>query len=46
MLIETGIASLKSKLLQNLIGMREEVIYEVLLDLKKAYGALGRERYM
>ena len=38
----TSNASLKSKLLYNLMAMREEVLYEVLLDLRKAYDALGR----
>ena len=35
-----GTTPLKAKLLQKLTEMREEFIYEVFLDLKKAYDAL------
>ena len=38
--------SLKDKLIQHLTAMREEVLYEVLLDLWKAYDSLDRERCM
>ena len=37
----TGTASLEAKLLQQLTAMREEVLYEVFLDLEKAYEALN-----
>ena len=36
----TRIASLEAKLLQHPMAMREEVLYEIVLDLHKAYGAL------
>ena len=39
----TGTASLKVNLVLQLIAMREEVLYEVLLYLRKAYDALDRE---
>ena len=35
-------ANLESQLLQNLIAMRETVIYTIFLDLRKAYDALER----
>ena len=44
--IGTGTASTEVNLLQNLVEMREEVLYEVFLDLKKSYDALDRERCM
>ena len=40
----TGTASLKVKMLQQLMEMREEVLYEIFLDLHKAYDALDRNR--
>ena len=40
----TGTASLESKLLQHLTEMREDIIYEIFLGLRKAYGALDGER--
>ena len=41
-----GTASLEAKLLQKLTDMREEVPYEVFLNLLKDYDALERERCM
>ena len=41
-----GTASLKAKFLQHLMARREEILYEVFLDLRKAYDALDRERCM
>ena len=38
----TGIAYLYAKLTKQLMGMREEVLCEVLLDLHKAYDTLDR----
>ena len=40
----TGNAALEAKLLQQLMAMREEVLFEVLLDLRKAYDTLDCER--
>ena len=40
----TGTAALEVNLLQHLTVMREEVLFEVFLDLQKAYGALDRDR--
>ena len=40
----TGTVSLKSKLLEQLTEMGEEVLYEVFLELRKAYDALGWEQ--
>ena len=39
----TGTASIEAKLPQQLEAMREEVLYEVLLDLRKAYANLELE---
>ena len=39
-----GTASLEAKLLQHPMAMREEVLYEIFLDLHKAYGALDCSR--
>ena len=39
----TGTASLEAKLLQQITAVREEVLYEVFLDLSKAYDALDKE---
>ena len=36
----TGTSALEDKRLQQLMAMREAVIYEVFLDLQKAYNAL------
>ena len=41
-----GTASLETKLLQQLTDMREEVLYKVFLNLRKAYDELDRERCM
>ena len=38
----TGTATLETKLLQQLAVFREEVLYVIFLDLKKAYDALER----
>ena len=40
----TGTATLKSKLLQQIAAMREEVLYVIFLDLTKVYDALDRSR--
>ena len=40
----TGTATLEAKLLQQLAVMREEVLYAILLDLKKVYYDLERSR--
>ena len=40
----TGTATLKTKLLQQLAAMREEVLYVIFLDLTKSYNALDRSR--
>ena len=40
---ETGTATLKANLLQQLIAMREAVLRSIFLDLIKAYDALERE---
>ena len=39
----TGTASLKVKLIQQLSEKREEVLYEIFLDLKKVYVSMERE---
>ena len=36
----TGTVSIEAKLLQNPMAMREEVFYEIFLDLYKAYSSL------
>ena len=41
-----GNVYLESNLIYQITAMREEVLYEVLLDLRKAYDALYRERCM
>ena len=38
-----GTASLKAKLLQQIKNMREEVLYEIFLDLHKTYDTLKRD---
>ena len=40
----TGTATLEAKLLQQLVALREEVLYVILLDLQKAYNTLDRSR--
>ena len=40
----TGTANLETKLLLQLAVLREEVLYLIFLDLKKAYDALDRSR--
>ena len=42
----TGTPTLKAKLLQQLVAMREEVLYMIFLDLTKAYDALDRSRIL
>ena len=42
----TGTASLDDKLLQYLMEMTEEVLYDIFLDLHKAYNALNRDCYL
>ena len=42
----TGASSLKAKMLQKIMLTREEVLYEVLLNLWKFYDALYRELCM
>ena len=42
----TGPASLGSKLLQHLMAMSEEVLYEIFLGLHKSYGALDCSRFL
>ena len=39
-----GTASLEVKLIQHLADTREEVLYEIFLDLHKAYNAMDRNR--
>ena len=40
----TGTATLKAKMIHQLVAMREEVLYMIFLDLNKAYDALDRSR--
>ena len=40
----TGTTTLEAKLLQQLAALREEVMYVIFLDLRKAYDALDRSR--
>ena len=40
----TGTVTLKTKLLQKLAALREEVLFVIFLDLHKAYDALERSR--
>ena len=40
----TGTATLEAKLLQQLVAMREEVLYILFMNLHKAYDALNRYR--
>ena len=39
----TGNASLEYKLLQQLATIREDILYELFLDFRKAYDTLDRE---
>ena len=41
---DTGTATLKVKLLHQLVALREEVLYVIFLDLHKAYESLDRSR--
>ena len=38
-----GTASLKAKLIQHMTSIREEVLYQIFLELYKAYDDLDRE---
>ena len=40
----TGTTTLEEKLIQQLLALREEVLYVIFLDLHKAYNALDRSR--
>ena len=40
----TGTVTLKAKPLHNLTATREEVLYSILINLRKAYDALDRDR--
>ena len=40
----TGTTTLKAKLLQKIIAMKETVLHAIFLDLPKAYNALDRDR--
>ena len=40
----TGTTSLEENLLQKLTTMKEEVLYDIFLEIKKAYDALDRDR--
>ena len=42
----TGMAILESKLVQNLVGIAHEPLFQVFLDVRKAYDSLDRGRYM
>ena len=42
--IGTGNASLKSNMIQQVVAMREEVFYNIFLDLHKSYNILDRYR--
>ena len=42
----TGTASLEAKLLRQLMAMREEILYEIFLDLNKTYDSLDCDRCM
>ena len=41
---ETGTSTLEAKLLQQLVALREEVLYVIFLYLNKVYNALDRSR--
>ena len=41
-----GNSTLKAKLLQQLLALREEVLYVIFLDMHKAYYALDRSRFL
>ena len=41
---ETGTAAFEANLLQHIISMREAVLFEVFLDLRKAYNDLDQDR--
>ena len=40
----TGTADLEANMIQELVAMREAVLFEVFLDLQKAYDALDWDR--
>ena len=40
----TGTATLEAKLLQQLVALREELLYMIFLDLHRVYDALDRSR--
>ena len=40
----TGTANHKAKLLQHIVALREEVLYVIFLDMRKAYDTLDRSR--
>ena len=40
----TGTATLEANMLQQLVSLREEVLYVIYLDLHKLYDALDRSR--
>ena len=42
--IGTGKASLEANLIQELMDLREEFLYEIILDLHESYYSLDRER--
>ena len=42
----TGTVTLEAKLLQQLVALREEVLYVIFLDLTKAYDTLDRSRLL
>ena len=42
----TGTASLEASLLQQLTAMREAVLFEVFLDLQKAYVTMDWDRFL
>ena len=41
-----GTATINDKTIQQLMAMREEVLFEVFLDIQKAYDALNLDRYL
>ena len=42
----TGTAALEASLLQQLTAMREAVLFEVFLDLQKAYDTMDWDRFL
>ena len=43
-LIGTGVVTLKAKPLQYILGLHQEVLYDIFVDLQKSYDALDQER--